>query len=52
MERCPDAPNALELLRQYIDGERSATHVLAVGGMVILTLLWAFAITMGLVSGF
>ena len=52
MEICSEAPNAVELLRQYIHGERSATHVLAVGGMVILTVLWAFAITMGLVWGF
>jgi hypothetical protein len=52
MEICSEAPNAIELLRQYIDGERSAAHLLAVGGMVILTVLWAFAITMGVVWGF
>jgi hypothetical protein len=51
MEICPDAPGAMELVRQFIDGDRSAVHVLAVGGTVILALLWAFAITMGLVWG-
>ena len=51
MEICPDAPNALELLRQYVDGDRSAVHVLAVGGTVVLAVLWAFAITMAFVWG-
>jgi hypothetical protein len=52
MEICPEAPSAMKLVHQYIDGDRSATHVLAVGGMVILTVLWAFAVTMGFVWGF
>jgi hypothetical protein len=40
MEICPDAPNAVQLLRQFIDGDRSPIHVLAVGGTLILALLW------------
>jgi hypothetical protein len=51
MEICPDAPNALELLRQFIHGDRSVMHVLAVSGTALLALLWALAITMALVSG-
>jgi hypothetical protein len=51
MEICPDAPNAIELLRQYAAGDRSAVHVLAVGGTALLALVWAFAITMAIVWG-
>jgi hypothetical protein len=51
MEICPDAPNALQLLRQYVDGDRSAIHLLAVAGTVVLALVWAFAITMAFVWG-
>jgi hypothetical protein len=40
MEICPAAPNAIQLLRQFINGERSALHVLAAGGTLVLALLW------------
>jgi hypothetical protein len=50
MEICPDAPGAIELLRQYIHGDRSSVHVLAIGGMLVLALLWAVA-TISLVGG-
>ena len=43
MEICPAAPGALELLRQYGEGERTPMHLLAVGGIVTLAVLWALA---------
>ena len=49
MEICPAAPGAIELLRQYIDGDRTPMHLLAVGGIVTLTVLWTLA-TVALIS--
>jgi len=44
MEICPAAPAALELLRQYGHGERTPLHLLAVGGIVTLAVLWTVAL--------
>ena len=51
MEICPDAPGATELLRQFIDGHRSAVHVLAAGGTLVLALLWAVAMASLIIWG-
>jgi hypothetical protein len=44
MEICPDAPGAIELLRQYSHGDRTPVHVLAVGGIVTLAVVWTVAL--------
>ena len=44
MEICPAAPGAIELLRQYSHGDRTPAHVLAVGGIVTLAVLWTVAV--------
>ena len=49
MEICPAAPGAIELLRQYINGDRTPMHLLAVGGIVTLAVLWTLA-TVALLS--
>ena len=44
MEICPAAPGAIELVRQYIHGYRTPMHLLAVGGIVTLAVLWTVAV--------
>lgn len=43
MEICPAAPGAIELLRQYSHGDRTPVHMLAVGGIATLAVLWTVA---------
>ena len=43
MEVCPAAPGAMELVRQYGEGERTLMHLVAAGGIVTLAVLWALA---------
>ena len=44
MEICPAAPDAIELVRQYIEGERTPMHLLAVGGITTLAVLCTVAL--------
>ena len=48
MEICPAAPGAVELVRQYIHGGRTPMHLLAVGGIVTLAILWMVLVIVAL----
>jgi hypothetical protein len=48
MDPCPQAPALVGLLRDWANGQRTALHFLAVGGVTVLVWVAVFAVAIGL----